>query len=69
MFIVKSNEWNYSYGIEMVQSIYMQYMIRYFIKFGNDLDGFKNICSLCNILLQVIYSYELNIYILINLYI
>jgi hypothetical protein len=49
----------------MVQSIYMQYMTRYFIKFGNHLDGFSNIFSLCNILLQVIYSHELNI--LLNL--
>jgi len=28
MSFVKSYEWNFSYGIEMVQSTYIQYMIK-----------------------------------------
>jgi len=35
MFFVKSHEWNFSYGIEMVQSTHIQYMTKYFIKFCN----------------------------------
>jgi hypothetical protein len=39
MFFVKSHDWNFSYQIE-IQSIDIQYMYMYFIKFGNCLNGF-----------------------------
>jgi hypothetical protein len=35
---VKSHEWNFSYGIEMVQLIHIQYMAKYFIKCYNYLN-------------------------------
>ncbi len=34
-FFVKSHEWNFSYGIEMIQSTTIQYMTKYFIKCCN----------------------------------
>jgi hypothetical protein len=38
MFFVKSHESNFSIVIEMVQSIHVQYMTKYFIKFCNYLN-------------------------------
>jgi hypothetical protein len=38
MVFAKSHEWNFSYGIEMVQLIHMQYMTKYFIKCYNYLN-------------------------------
>jgi hypothetical protein len=40
MFFVKSQESNFSIVIEMVQSIHIQPMIKYFIKFYNYLNNF-----------------------------
>jgi len=51
---VKAHELNFSIVIEMVQSTYMQYIIKYFIKIYNYLNHLKNIFALCNILLQVL---------------
>jgi hypothetical protein len=50
MFFVKSHESNFSIVIEMVQSIDIQYMTKYFIKFCNYAKFFYNIFALCNIL-------------------
>ncbi len=42
VFFVKSHDWNYSYGIEMIQSTHIQYtLIKYFIKFCNYLNFLK----------------------------
>ncbi len=43
MFFVKSHEYNFSYGIEIIQSTHIQYMTKYFIKCCNYLNHFKNI--------------------------
>jgi hypothetical protein len=40
MFFVKSHESNFSIVIEMVHSIHIQYMIKYFINFCNYLNNF-----------------------------
>jgi len=40
MFFVKSHEWNFSYGIEMVQSTHIQHVSTYFIKCCNYLNHF-----------------------------
>jgi hypothetical protein len=50
MFFVKSHESNFSIVIEMVQSIHIQYMIKYFIKFCNHFNHLKSIFALYNIL-------------------
>jgi hypothetical protein len=39
-FLVKSHESNFSIVIEMVQSIHIQYITKYFIKFCNYLNHF-----------------------------
>jgi hypothetical protein len=44
--------------IEMVQSIHIQYMIKYFIKFYNYLNHLKNIFALCNISQQHLNSHN-----------
>jgi hypothetical protein len=49
MFFMKSRESKFSIVIEMVQSILIQYMTKYFIKFCNYLNHLKNIFALCNI--------------------
>jgi hypothetical protein len=49
VFFVKSHESNFSILIEMVQSIHIQYMIKYFINFCNYLNHFYNIFSLGSI--------------------
>jgi hypothetical protein len=43
MFFVKSHEYNFSYGIEIIQSTHIQCMTKYFIKCCNYLNHFKNI--------------------------
>jgi hypothetical protein len=43
MFFVKSHESKISIVIEMVQSTHIQYIIKYFIKFCNYLNHFRNI--------------------------
>jgi hypothetical protein len=35
MFVMKSHEWNFSYGIEMIQLIHMQCMAKHLNKFDN----------------------------------
>jgi hypothetical protein len=40
MFLMKSHESNFSIVIEIVQSIHIQYMTKYFIKFCNYLNHF-----------------------------
>jgi hypothetical protein len=59
MLSMKSHELNFSIVkkyilekkliIEMVQSIHIQYMTKYFIKFCNYFNHFKNIFVLCSI--------------------
>jgi hypothetical protein len=49
MFFVKSHESKFSIVIEIVQSIHIQYMTKYFIKFCNYFNHLKNIFALCNI--------------------
>jgi len=49
---VKSHESIFSIVIEMIESIHIQYMIKYFIKFYNYLNNFKSIFALYNIFLQ-----------------
>jgi len=70
MFFVKSCEWNFSHGVEMVQLIHIQYMTMHFIKCCNYLNNSYNMFALCNTLVQVlnfhnfiIYSFILYIYI------
>jgi hypothetical protein len=47
MFFVKSHELKFSIVIEMVQSIHMQYITEYLIKFCNYLNHFlEYICTL-----------------------
>jgi hypothetical protein len=50
MFFVRSRESSFLIVIEMVQSIHIQYIIKYFIKFCNYLNHLKNIFALCSIL-------------------
>jgi hypothetical protein len=54
MFFVKSPEWNFSHGIEMVQLTHIQYMTMHFIKCCNYLNNSYNMFALCNILVQVL---------------
>ncbi len=54
MFVVKSHEWNFSYGIQMVQSTHIQYMTMYFNKCCNYLNNYYNMFPLWNILVQVL---------------
>jgi len=49
MFLVKLHESKFSIVIEMVQSIHIQYMIKYFIIFYNYLNHLKNIFAFYNI--------------------
>jgi hypothetical protein len=58
---VKSHEWNFSYGIEMIQSTNIQYMTMYFIKCCNYLNHLKNIFALCSILVQVLIFHKCTI--------
>jgi hypothetical protein len=58
MFFVKLHESNFSIVIEMVQSIHIQYMIKYFVKFCNYLNNFKSIFALCSISLQHLNSHK-----------
>ncbi len=55
VFFVKSHEWNFSYGIKMVQSTHIQYMIKYFIKCCIYLNHLKYIFALCSILKHVFF--------------
>ncbi len=58
-FFVKSHELNFSITIEMVQSIHIQYMIKYFIKFCNYLNHLKRILHFV--------IYHENVYFLTNI--
>ncbi len=49
MYFVKSHESKFSNATEMVQSIHIQYMTKYFIKFWNHFNHFCNIFALCSI--------------------
>jgi len=49
MFFLKSHESKFSIVIEMVQSIHIQYMIKYCIKFWNHFNHFCSIFALCSI--------------------
>jgi hypothetical protein len=40
MFFIKSHESNFSIVVQMVRSIHIQYMTKYFIKFCNYLNHF-----------------------------
>jgi len=43
MFFIKSHESKFSIVVEIIQSIHIQYMTKYFIKFCNYLNHFYNI--------------------------
>ncbi len=57
MFFVKSHfKSNFSIVIEMVQSIHIQYMTKYFIKFCNYLNVFRYIFTMWYIMTTFILS-------------
>jgi hypothetical protein len=49
MFFIKSYESQFSIVVEIIQSIHVQYMTKYFITFCIYLNHFYNIFALCNI--------------------
>jgi len=57
-FFVKSHEWNSSHGIEIIHLIHIQYMSKYFIKFGNCFNRFCIIFAPCSILLRILYIHK-----------
>jgi hypothetical protein len=59
MFFMKSHESIFS--ILIAQSIHIQYMIKYFIKFCNYLNHLKSIFALCNISWQHLNSHKYTI--------
>ncbi len=61
MFFVKSHEWNFSYRVEMVQSIHVQYIIKYFIKCCNYFESLLKYIALCNTLVQGLVFHKCNI--------